>query len=88
MTDTTKKKQMWIRFFEITGSITAIAFALFAASNTNNEFLGFLLLLVSALLFAAWAIIDERWAFLILQLFYIGTAIWGIRNFWDTWNMS
>ena len=80
MTDTTKKQQMWVRVFETSGSVLAIAFALLTASKTNNEALGFSLLLVSAMLFAAWAIIDKRWAFLVLQFFYVGSAIWGIWN--------
>jgi len=36
------------------------------------------LLLVSALLFAGWAVIDKRWAFLLLQLFYAISAIIGL----------
>lgn len=64
--------------FEITGSALAIVYALLIASNTGNEMLGFALLLLSALLFAAWAVIDRRWAFLLLQLFYVGTAILGL----------
>ena len=69
-------------FFEVTGSILAMAYALLIASNTGNELLGFALLLISSGLFAAWAVIDRRWAFLSLQFFYaisalIGLARWG-----------
>jgi hypothetical protein len=64
--------------FEVTGSSLAIAYALLVASNTGNEVLGFTLLLVSSGLFASWAIIDKRWAFLILQFFYAFSAIVGI----------
>ncbi len=53
-------------------------YALLIASNTGNEILGFSLLLASAILFAAWAIIDKRWAFLILQFFYATSAIIGL----------
>ena len=53
--------------FEITGSVSAMVYALLIASNTGNEVLGFSLLFVSAALFAAWAIIDKRWTFLLLQ---------------------
>ena len=67
-----------IRIFETTGSVLAMAYALLIASNTGNEILGFSLLLTSALLFAAWAVIDKRWAFLILQFFYATSAIIGI----------
>ena len=64
--------------FEVTGSALAIAYALLIASNTGNEILGFALLLVSSGLFAAWALIDRRWAFLTLQCFYAASAIIGL----------
>ena len=64
--------------FEVTGSSLAIAYALLVASNTGNEILGFALLLISSGLFALWAIIDRRWAFLILQFFYALSAIIGL----------
>lgn len=64
--------------FEFTGSLLAIVYALLIASNTGNEILGFILLLISALLFAGWAIIDKRWSFLALQFFYVVTAIIGL----------
>jgi len=73
-----KKKQTLITFFEWTGSITAMAYALLIASNTGNEILGFSLLLISALLFAAWGFIDKRWAFFALQFFYAASAIIGL----------
>ena len=76
-TDTTNKQTL-IRIFETTGSVLAMAYALLIASNTGYEILGFTLLLVSALLFAAWAIIDKRWAFLVLQFFYATSAIIGL----------
>jgi hypothetical protein len=40
--------------------------------------IGFSLLLISASLFAVWAVIDARWTFLLLQLFYAGSAIFGL----------
>lgn len=64
--------------FEITGSVSAMVYAVLIASNTGNEILGFSLLLVSALLFAAWAVIDKRWTFFLLQLFYASSAILGL----------
>ena len=64
--------------FEITGSVSAMVYAVLIASNTGNEILGFSLLLLSASLFAAWAVIDKRWTFLLLQLFYAGSAILGL----------
>lgn len=67
-----------ITIFEVTGSALAIAYALLIASNTGNEILGFSLLLVSSGLFAAWAVIDKRWAFLALQFFYAASAVIGL----------
>lgn len=64
--------------FEITGSVMAMAYALLIASNTGNEVLGFGLLLGSALLFAGWAVIDRRWTFLLLQVFYATSAVIGL----------
>jgi len=71
-----KKKLTTI--FEFIGSVLAILYAVLIASNTGNEILGFALLLISALLFAGWAIIDKRWSFLVLQFFYVVTAIIGL----------
>lgn len=64
--------------FEITGSVLAMVYALLIASNTGNEILGFTLLFISASLFAAWAVIDHRWTFLLLQVFYAASAIIGL----------
>lgn len=71
-------KKRWISVFEITGSVLAMAYALLIASNTGNEVLGFSLLLISALLFAGWALLDKRWAFFALQFFYAASAIIGL----------
>ena len=71
-------KSKWVSFFEVVGSVTAMAYALLIASNTGNEILGFSLLLISALLFAGWGLLDRRWAFLALQGFYAASAILGL----------
>ena len=71
-------KSKLITVFEVSGSVLAMIYALLIASNTGNEILGFTLLLISALLFAAWGFIDKRWAFLALQFFYIVSAIIGL----------
>ncbi len=68
----------WTTVFEVTGSVSAMAYALLIASNTGNEILGFSLLLISALLFAAWGWLDKRWTFLLLQGFYATSAIIGL----------
>ena len=67
-----------IAIFEVSGSILAMIYAVLIASNTGNEVLGFSLLLLSALLFAAWGFIDKRWAFLALQFFYAVSAVIGL----------
>jgi len=64
--------------FEIAGSVLAMAYALLIASNIGAELAGFTLLLVSSGLFAAWAVIDRRWTFLLLQLFYAASAVIGL----------
>ena len=51
-------KQKAVTTFEVSGSVLAMIYALLIASNTGNEILGFSLLLLSALLFAAWGYID------------------------------
>ena len=71
-------KSKLITICEFSGSALAIAYALLIASNTGNEILGFSLLLISAALFATWAFIDKRWAFLALQFFYAVSAIIGL----------
>ena len=71
-------KDKLITVFEVSGSVLAMIYALLIASNTGNEILGFTLLLLSAVLFVAWGIIDKRWAFLVLQFFYIVSAIIGL----------
>ena len=64
--------------FEITGSILAMAYALLIASNIGAEIIGFSLLLISSGLFAGWTVIDRRWTFLLLQLFYATSALIGL----------
>jgi hypothetical protein len=73
-------KRKLITFFEIAGSALAIVYALLIASNTGNEITGFSLLLISSGLFAAWALIDRRWAFLSLQFFYAASALIGLAR--------
>jgi len=72
------KKRKFTSVFEVSGSVLAMVYALLIASNTGNEILGFSLLFISASLFAAWAVIDHRWTFLLLQAFYGGSAIIGL----------
>ncbi|MGI9423826.1 MAG: hypothetical protein ACR2PA_11575 [Hyphomicrobiaceae bacterium] len=78
MTQAIMQRRSLIPAFEITGSALAIVYALLIASNTGHEVFGFTLLLISSGLFAAWAILDQRWAFLALQFFYAASAIIGL----------
>jgi hypothetical protein len=71
-------KNKLVTIFEVSGSVLAMIYALLIASNTGNEILGFSLLLISALLFAAWGYLDKRWAFFALQFFYAVSAIIGL----------
>ncbi len=64
--------------FEVAGSVLAMAYALLIAANIGAETIGFAMLLVSSGLFAAWAWIDQRWTFLILQMFYASSAVIGL----------
>ena len=72
------KKRKLTSIFEVSGSVLAMVYALLIASNTGNEIFGFSLLFISASLFAAWAVIDHRWTFLLLQAFSAGSAIIGL----------
>tara|TARA_R110002126_G_scaffold178600_6_gene327609 strand:+ start:399 stop:635 length:237 start_codon:yes stop_codon:yes gene_type:complete len=76
-------KEKWVTIFEISGSGLAMVYALLIASNTGNQILGFSLLLISAILFAAWGYIDKRWAFFALQFFYAASAVIGIFRWWS-----
>lgn len=64
--------------FEVTGSLLAMAYAILIASNIGAEIVGFAMLLISSALFAAWAVLDRRWTFLLLQLFYASAAVIGL----------
>ena len=73
-----RDKRQLTSLFEIIGSVLAMVYALSIALNVGAEMLGFSLLLVSSGLFAAWAILDRRWTFLLLQVFYATSAIIGL----------
>lgn len=65
-------------YFEVIGSVLAMVYSMSIAMNIGAEILGFSLLLISSALFAGWAILDRRWTFLLLQGFYITSAIIGL----------
>ena len=66
------------KFLEWGGAITAILYSLLIALNVNLEFLGFILLLLSAFLIGFWSFRENHKGILILQLFYSIAAIIGM----------
>ncbi len=67
-----------IKFLEWAGVITAILYSLFVALNIGLEFLGFSLLLISALLIGIWAYKLNYKGILLLQVFYASAGIIGM----------
>ena len=63
---------------EWVGVITAILYSLFVAFNVGLEFLGFSLLLISAILIGVWAYRLKHKGILFLQLFYALAGIIGM----------
>ncbi len=67
-----------IKILEWAGVITAILYSLFVALNIGLEFLGFSLLLISALLIGIWAYRLGYKGILLLQVFYASAGIIGM----------
>ena len=61
---------MNLKVLEWFGVVTAIAYSLFVASNVGLEFLGFVLLFISAISIGAWAYLGRHRGILLLQFFY------------------
>ena len=66
------------KILEWLGVITAIVYSLLVAMNIGAEFLGFTLLLISAILIGLWAFIGKHRGILLLQLFYASAGIIGM----------
>ncbi len=66
------------KLLEWFGVVTAIFYSLSVALNVGLEFLGFILLLISALALALWAHLGKHRGILILQYFYASAAIIGM----------
>ncbi|PPR45196.1 MAG: hypothetical protein CFH18_00497 [Alphaproteobacteria bacterium MarineAlpha5_Bin8] len=60
-------------FLEWGGVLTAIFYSLLVALNIGFEFIGFLLLFISAILIGLWSHFGQHKGILLLQVFY-GTA--------------
>ena len=66
------------KLLEWVGVITAILYSLFVAFNIGLEFLGFSLLLLSAILIGIWAYRLKHKGILFLQAFYALACIIGM----------
>ena len=66
------------KILEWSGVITAIIYSLLVALNIGAEFLGFTLLLISAILIGLWAFIGKHNGILLLQLFYASAGVIGM----------
>jgi hypothetical protein len=60
------------------GVITAIIYSLLVAFNIGAEFVGFTLLLVSAIAIGMWAYLGKHKGILFLQFFYASAGIIGM----------
>jgi len=63
---------------EWSGVITAIAYSLLVAMNIGAEFIGFILLLISAILIGLWSYFGKHKGILLLQIFYASAGIVGM----------
>ena len=66
------------KILEWLGVITAIIYSLLVALNIGAEFLGFILLLISAVLIGLWAYFGKHKGILLLQIFYASAGILGM----------
>tara|TARA_Y100001936_G_C15965709_1_gene608207 strand:- start:826 stop:1050 length:225 start_codon:yes stop_codon:yes gene_type:complete len=66
------------KILEWLGVITAIIYSLLVAMNIGAEFIGFTLLLISAILIGLWAFIGNHKGILLLQIFYASAGIIGM----------
>ena len=66
------------KILEWGGVFTAILYSFLIAFNINAEFIGFALLLISAIMIAFWSYLGNHKGILFLQLFYSLAAIIGM----------
>ena len=66
------------RIFEWAGVMTAILYSLFVALNIGIEFIGFSLLLLSAILIGIWSYRGKHKGILLLQFFYASAGVIGM----------
>ena len=66
------------KLLEWFGVVTAIMYSMMVALNIGVEFIGFLLLLVSALSIGYWSYLGKHKGILFLQFFYASAGIIGM----------
>ena len=66
------------KVLEWSGVITAIAYSILVAMNIGAEFIGFILLLISAILIGLWSYFGKHKGILLLQIFYASAGIIGM----------
>jgi hypothetical protein len=66
------------KIFEWAGVIAAILYSLFVALNIGIEFVGFSLLLMSAILIGIWSYREKHKGILFLQFFYATAGLIGM----------
>ena len=66
------------KLLEWLGVTTAIIYSLLVALNIGAEFIGFTLLLISAILIGLWAYFGKHRGILLLQIFYATAGIIGM----------
>ena len=66
------------KFLEWAGVLTAILYSLLVSFNIGLEFLGFSLLLISAILIALWSYRLKHKGILLLQIFYALAGVIGM----------
>ncbi len=66
------------KIYEWVGSIAAAIYLLLVAMNIGAEFIGFALLLISAMMLGIWAFMNKHKAILILQFFCASASILGM----------
>ena len=69
---------MKMKALEWFGVITAISYSMIVALNVGVEFIGFLLLLISALSIGYWAYLGRHQGILFLQFFYAAAGVIGM----------
>ena len=70
------------KILEWSGVPTAIVYSLIVAMNIDLEFVGFTLLLISAILIGLWAYFGKHKGILFLQLFYATAGIIGMLRWY------